>query len=540
MINSSETVEPLIIKQGINASETIEPLMVNRGINTSETIPPYGETKHVDSIILGAGESIPDSYIINSMLAKQGKQADVYLAKKWGKNYVVKHYHGGWKPSGKIKDFLSNVRHPNIAHVLENGIYGERYYEIYEHYSNGTLEEAGALPINYIQNVIVPSINEGLHELHINGIVHCDIKPSNLFFSDDKDRIIIGDCGISGYINDEGSAIESVRGTPEYAPRVKSLLWSAAMSPTYDYGSFGLVLCKAVLGKSIFTGMSVEEISAAWEHGIELPSNISGRIASLIKGLINENEEQRWGYLQVKRWCEGEYLSSNNRCIYSRTRSERKKVPLIFGRIDGATVTVTSLHQLANAIKSQWLQATKIVKRREVIDFVRQYNDKVVDEIRKLQQMQDVDAAVFRLLTFIDDENEKISYCNKEYSSLSDYVGKLSTGKDEIAKKFVSSGLLVFWLRYNGYDEVYVEKLEALIKRNGCNDMASISTICFALQGKKNIQLFDTEVNSLNELVSIISKKTILEIHNLLEQDNFIAWMNRIGYEKEMRKMREV
>ena len=100
--------------------------------------------------------------------------------------------------------------------------------------------------------------------------------------------------------------------------------------------------------------------------------------------------------------------------------------------------------------------------------------------------------------------------------------------------------MLVFWLRYNGYDEVYVEKLEALIKRNGCNDMASISTICFALQGKKNIQLFDTEVNSLNELVSIISKKTILEIHNLLEQDNFIAWMNRIGYEKEMRKMREV
>ena len=41
--------------------------------------------------------------------------------KKWGKNYVVKHYHGGWKPSGKIKDFLSNVRHPNIAHVLEMG-----------------------------------------------------------------------------------------------------------------------------------------------------------------------------------------------------------------------------------------------------------------------------------------------------------------------------------------------------------------------------------------------------------------------------------
>lgn len=540
MINSSETIEPLVLNQKINASETVEPMTVCVGINASETMPPNGEIKRVDSIVLGAGESISDSYIINSMLTKQGKQANIYLAQKWGKNYVVKHYHLGWMPSGKIKDFLSNIRHPNIAHVVENGIYGDRYYEIYEHYSKGTLEETDALPVNYIQNVIVPSINEGLHELHKNGIVHCDIKPSNLFFSDDKERIIIGDCGISGYINDEGSAIELVRGTPEYAPRVKALLWSAAMTPAYDYGAFGLVLCKAVLGKAIFSGMSVEEISAAWEHGIELPSNISGRMAMLIKGLINENEEQRWGYMQVKRWCEGEYMSTSNRSIYSRTRPEQKKTPLIFGRIDGATLTVTSLHQLANAIKTQWPQATKIVKRREVIDFVRQYNDKVVDEVRKLQQMQDVDAAVFRLLTFIDDENEKISYCNKEYNSLSDYVEKLSTGKDEIAKKFVSSGLLVFWLRYKGYDEVQVEKLEALIKRNGCDDMASISTICFALQGKKNIQLFDKEINSLNELMGIISKKTISEIHNLIEQDNFIAWMNRMGYEKEMRKMREV
>lgn len=540
MINSSETIEPIVINNGINASETVEPLIASMGINASETVPPDGDDRKVNNIILGSGESISDSYIINSMLSKQGKQANIYLAKKWGKNYIVKHYHAGWRPSGKIKEFLSNIRHPNIAHVVENGMHGERYYEIYEYYSKGTLEEADALPINFIQNVIVPSINEGLHELHKNGIVHCDIKPSNLFFSEDKEQIIIGDCGISGYINEEGATIESMRGTPEYAPRVKALLWSAAMTPAYDYGSFGLVICKAVLGKSLFSGMSVEEIAAAWERGIELPSNINGRIALLIKGLINENEEQQWGYTQVKRWCEGEYMSASNRSIYSRTRSEQKKVPLIFGRIDGATVTVTSLHQLANAIKSQWPQATKIVKRREVIDFVRQYNEKVIDEIRILQQMQDVDAAVFRLLTYIDDENEKISYCNKEYSSLSDYVEKLSTGKDEIAKKFVSSGLLVFWLRYKGYDEAHVEKLETLIKRNGCDDMASLSTICFALQGKKNIQLFDTEVNSLEELVCIVSSKSILEIHDLIEQDNFIAWMNRMGYEKEMRRMREV
>lgn len=540
MINSSETIEPLIINQGINASETVEPIMTDMEISSAGAVVPNGDARRNNSIILGSGESISDSYIINSMLSKQGKQACIYLAKKWGKKYVVKHYNSGWKPSGKIKDFLANIRHPNIAHVVESGMHSGRYYEIYNYYSNGTLEEAEALSVNFIQKVIVPSINEGLHELHKNGIVHCDIKPSNLFFSDDKERVIIGDCGISGYINEDGTAIESMRGTPEYAPRVKSLLWSASMTPAYDYGSFGLVLCKAILGKSIFSGMSVEEIAAAWERGIELPSNINGRLALLIKGLICEDEEQRWGYLQVKRWCEGEFISASNRNIYTRRHSEKKEVPLIFGKINDVTVTVTSLHQLAKNIKEEWTQATKVVKRQEVVDFVRQYNNKVVDEIRKLQHMQDSDAAVFRLLTYIDDENEKICYCGREYSSLKDYVEKLLTGKDELAKRFVASGLLVFWLRNKGYDEAQVEKLELLIKRAGCEDMASISTICFALQGKKNIQVFDTDVTSLEELLGIISKKTIFEINDLIQQDSFVAWMNRMGYEKEMRKMREV
>lgn len=242
-----------------------------------------------------SGESVADSYIINSLLSRQGKQADVYLAKKWGKTYVVKVYRDGWRLSSRMQEFLMNVRHPNIAHIVECGNYQGKYFEVYEYYSEGTLEETREISKSHIQDVIIPSINEGLNELHKHGIVHCDIKPSNLFYADNRKRVVIGDCGISGFANAKGKLIDAVRGTPEYSPRVRALLWSAAMSPAFDYGSFGLVLCRLILGRSLFSGMSLEEISIAWENGFELPSQIEGRFSSLVKGLITEDEEKNGG-----------------------------------------------------------------------------------------------------------------------------------------------------------------------------------------------------------------------------------------------------
>ena len=490
--------------------------------------------------MLLAGESVADSYIINSLMVKQGKQSNVYLAKKWGKSYVTKIYHNGWHPSNQMQSFLTTVRHPNIAHVIECGEHRGYYYEIYEYYSEGTLDDVDALPIVHIQNVIVPSINEGLHELHRNGIVHCDIKPSNLFYADGENRVVIGDCGISGYTNANGKLIDAVRGTPEYAPRVKALLWSASMSPAYDYGSFGLVLCKAVLGHSLFAGMSIEEISKAWENGLELPSQISGRIGILIKGLLNEDEDKRWGYLQVKRWCEGEYMRPVNRSIYSRQKREIQTKPLIFGHFDGRTVSVSTMHQLATAIQQYWTQATRIVKRRELVEFIRQYDREIAEKVRERALYQDTDAAVYKLLLYIGDDPQRIVYCGKNYGTLAEYVEQLSSGKDEIAKRFLSSGLLVFYLRQNEYEKAQVDKLELLIKRNGCEDMSSVSTICFALQGKKSIDVFGMPVQSLEDLVPVLGKCSMREIDALLNNDRFIAWVNRLGYEKEMRRIKEI
>ncbi len=522
----------------INAAETQPPGLRRNAINAGETIPPESWGQADQGIILQTGEAIADHYVIHSFISRQGRQSDVYLTKKEGKSFAVKLYHDGWKPAEQVQRFLSQTSHPNIAHVVKYGNHAGRYYEIYEYYPEGTLEAVGSLKSMQIQKDIVPSINEGLHELHKNGIVHCDIKPGNLFYSSGKKQIVIGDFGTSVCTNTAGSVVVELRGTPEYAPRVKTLAGRMEISPAYDYGSFGLVLCRVVLGYSLFQGMSVEEISAAWKDGIKLPGHMEGKFIRLITGLINENEGQRWGYDEVKSWCNGEFVRSD-RSLY-QVRKKNPISPMIFGTFDGKTISVSSLHQLAQAIREHWSHAADIMIRRiDWIRFVSQFDRSLYDKIRKLPRYHDKDAAVYKLLMYIEGAKQTICYCGKEYGSLVEYVEQLSTGEDETAKKFLLSGLLIFYLRQNDYEGALVDQLEKLIERQGCEDMTSISTICFSLQGKRSINVFGELVATLDDLALVLREHSMTEINDLLSDSWFIAWMNRLGFEREMCRMKE-
>ena len=194
---------------------------------------------------------------------------------------------------------------------------------------------------------------------------------------------------------------------------------------------------------------------------------------------------------------------------------------------------------MATAVERHWNQATRVVKRRELIEFIRQFDKNTAEKVYELSKYQDLDAAVYRLLIYIGENSNRIVYCGKEYKDLQDYVTQLSSGKDEIAKRFLTSGLLVLYLRNNDADKSIVDKLESLINRTGCADMVSITTVCLALQGEKSVNVFGVSVDSLDALIPVLSKHSIKEIDDLLNNERFIAWINRLGYEKEMRKMRE-
>lgn len=256
------------------------------------------DSKNGDRVILNPGQTIAKDYVVINQIGDGGAQASVYTARREGKQCAIKMYNRGYKPS---EDFIKNLKGhacPYVANLLDYGYEDDTYYEIYEFYGNGTLEEKGKCSLTFIKDVVVPNMNEGLHFLHTfggKGIVHGDIKPSNIFLSNDESHIVIGDFGISSYLDKKGRLIDEIKGTPEYAPRTVSFFGKTTKTPAYDYGALGLVLIKLATGHSLFEDLDMTTITQMWEDGIEVPENIDGRLRRLISGLLVEDEQKRFG-----------------------------------------------------------------------------------------------------------------------------------------------------------------------------------------------------------------------------------------------------
>jgi serine/threonine protein kinase len=188
--------------------------------------------------------------VINAPLDDQGQQSDVYLAKRRGEQYVVKLYHIGWRLPDRLQSFLTRVSHPNVARILDCGDWGGQYYEVYDYYPEGSLEDSGSLSSQAIQEVLVPSVNEGLHELHKNGIIHRDIKPANLYMPPGHpEKACVMDLGVVK--TEETQTNGSLPGTLDYMPPEMATGTSRG-EPAVDIYALGLCLYEALTCKTAY------------------------------------------------------------------------------------------------------------------------------------------------------------------------------------------------------------------------------------------------------------------------------------------------
>ena len=107
--------------------------------------------------------------------------------------------------------------------------------------------------------------------------------------------------------------------------------------------------------------------SSAWERGLVLPNQLEQNLREIILGLIDDDEDQRWGYREVKHWSEGYFIRKTVQPDgFRRRRGEKPVRPLIFGRFSGQTVAVATLEQLAGAIRNHWEHTGRLFKRLQL------------------------------------------------------------------------------------------------------------------------------------------------------------------------------
>jgi serine/threonine protein kinase len=155
-----------------------------------------------------------------------GGMATVYLAHdpRLGRDVAVKVIDARHQETDKfLKRFerearaLAQLSHPNIVKVLDFGEQDGLPYLVMEHIPGGTLARVEK-PIPYEQaaRLLLP-IADALHYAHAQGIIHRDVKPSNILLKA-SGKPMLSDFGIARMLGLEDTTDLTLSGSPLGSP----------------------------------------------------------------------------------------------------------------------------------------------------------------------------------------------------------------------------------------------------------------------------------------------------------------------------------
>src|SRR6188768_4242995 len=196
---------------------------------------------------------------------------------------------------------LAQLEHPGIVRYLAHGELAEGGAYIVTEWLDG--EDLGArlargrLSIDEAITLITRAANV-LAATHARGVVHLDLKPSNLFLADgDLSNIRLLDFGIARLTRSVSSDPDEdlVAGTPGYMAPEQVL--GEELTPATDVFALGCVLYRCLVGQRIFEGGPLDLMTRTVEETVTLPASVVSEVhpalAEFVAALLNPSPGKR-------------------------------------------------------------------------------------------------------------------------------------------------------------------------------------------------------------------------------------------------------
>lgn len=183
---------------------------------------------------------------------------------------------------------ISRLDHPNILTILDFGEQDHWTYMVSPFIGGGTLAarlRRGPWSVDEAIAVLEP-LASALDYAHSQGIVHRDVKPSNVLFTE-QGRLVLSDFGIARVV--EGSTVMSqaglVVGTPMYMSPEQADGQRAG--PASDLYSLGVVAYEMLTGRPPFMGETpLALLLAHMQKPLPPPRSLNPNMAESVEGVL--------------------------------------------------------------------------------------------------------------------------------------------------------------------------------------------------------------------------------------------------------------
>ncbi|MER5758813.1 protein kinase [Streptomyces sp. NPDC002082] len=184
---------------------------------------------------------------------------------------------------------LARLSHRALVTVYDAGRHGQGAFMVTELIRGATLRtRVGAGPVSPVQVTrIGADISSALDHVHAHGIIHHDVKPSNVLLSEEGSPHL-ADFGLSRTVHEHSiSAPDTLVGTVAYmAP--EQLLGHGA-STASDIYALGVTLLEALTGHREYQGTPVEIGTDRLLHPPRIPVGIPDELSCLLQAMTGRD-----------------------------------------------------------------------------------------------------------------------------------------------------------------------------------------------------------------------------------------------------------
>jgi len=188
---------------------------------------------------------------------------------------------------------LAGLSHPGLVSVYDAGVWAGTSFVVLRLVDGPTLRNRmadGPLPVGEVRSTGA-AVAEALAHVHARGVVHRDVKPSNILLDDDGTPYL-ADFGLAHSVGSTRlTRTGLIVGTAAYlAPEQ---VRGAEVDSAADVYALGLVLLECLTGRCEYTGSDVETIVSRLHRSPVIPEHLPADLVRLLTLMTSQSPGDR-------------------------------------------------------------------------------------------------------------------------------------------------------------------------------------------------------------------------------------------------------